>query len=167
MAAVGASSNSISICVSGNLFVSNKKLQKHTEEEAMKESLEAFMSKPVEERKQMLRNFKCTRPEHVPVIVHTNNNVEPLDSCKFSIHEDASVATLLVALRKCVGLGGHEALWVHVPTDDGGTLVSSSQIMGQLWGAYADKDDGFLHVVISKDDVFGTLPPAPHASHTC
>jgi hypothetical protein len=110
-------------------------------------------------RRTELSAFKVGRPESVPVIVRTEQGVSELETCKFAGIKDAPMIHLIKGVRKMMpGLEAHEALYLLVETKKGPVMVTGSTTFGQAWAAYGEEaEDGFLHAVACKENVFGAL----------
>jgi hypothetical protein len=120
-----------------------------------RESFSEFMAKSLTERRDSAEGFKRIHSSKVPVIVRTGKEVTPLDNCKYSIKDSLTVNALMQQLRGDVKAEPHEAYFLLVLDGLGGeVLLSASQTMGQLWQDYP-YTDGFLHVILLKENVFG------------
>jgi hypothetical protein len=127
----------------------------------VKETIDQFMQRKPSNRRCISDNFfKNNSTNNVfPVIVHAGHNVAPLAKFKFSVHEECSIASLMQVVRKSVvDVGGNEALFFLATSKDddkGPILLVGSLTVGAAYNFYSDNDDGFLHLQLHKEDVFG------------
>ena len=123
----------------------------------MRETTAFFMKRPIAQRMKMLNTFKNARKEYIPVIIHTEKDIESLSSCKYSVHEDANVHTLITTVRKSLpDILSTDAIYLLTDGNvEGSVLLSGSLLVREAWDSYPHKEDGFLHIKVCKENTFG------------
>jgi GABA(A) receptor-associated protein len=93
-------------------------------------------------------------PDRVPVIVTKNVNSKhtpDIDKKKYLVPIDLSMGQLQFVIRKRVKLSPEKALFMFVD----GLVMCNSELVHNVYYRMHDKEDGFLHIVYSCENVFG------------
>jgi GABA(A) receptor-associated protein len=94
-------------------------------------------------------------PDRIPVMVTRNklsHNTPEIDKHKYLVPSDLSMGQLMFVIRKKLNFKPEKALFLFVD----GAVVCNSEMVGIVYYRSHDAEDGFLHVVYSCENVFGT-----------
>eukprot|EP01087_Luapelamoeba_hula_P002027 TRINITY_DN117_c0_g1_i1.p2 TRINITY_DN117_c0_g1~~TRINITY_DN117_c0_g1_i1.p2 ORF type:complete len:130 (-),score=17.04 TRINITY_DN117_c0_g1_i1:651-1040(-) len=108
-----------------------------------------------EKRAGLSAKIRRAHPDRVPVIVerHAKNTTVPdIQKRKFLAPGDITVAQFVSEIRKHIQLKPEEAIWLFV---NGSALPHSAAVMSQIYEQHKD-EDGFLYIVYSGQDLFGS-----------
>jgi len=92
-------------------------------------------------------------PDRVPVYVSKKENslVNDVEKHKYLVPKDMTMGNFMYVLRKNIKLKSDQALFVFVNN----LIACNSDLIGEIYNNYYDKDDKFLHVVYSGENTFG------------
>ena len=92
-------------------------------------------------------------PDRVPVIVNKKDKskLNDLDKNKYLVPTDMTVGQFIFVLRKNIKLKPEQAIFIFINN----SLPPTAMLMGEIYGRDKDKDDGFLYVTYSDENVFG------------
>jgi GABA(A) receptor-associated protein len=93
-------------------------------------------------------------PDRVPIIVkkHDNSMTTPdIDKHKFLVPMDLTMGQFLYVIRKRIQLSAEKGLFLFI----NGEVASNNELVGMMYQRSVDKEDGFLHVIYSCENVFG------------
>jgi hypothetical protein len=88
-------------------------------------------------------------PDRIPVVVTAKNIT--ISKTKFLVPNDCTMGYLIVVLRKYTGLGPEESMITFV----GNLIPRVTETLGDIYSKHADPKDYCLHVVVTKENVFG------------
>lgn len=93
-------------------------------------------------------------PDRVPIIVTKNiysKTTPNIDKHKFLAPLDLTMGQFMFVIRKRIKLHPNMGLFLFINN----TVVCNTELVGSVYYKLHDKDDGFLHVVYSCENVFG------------
>ena len=92
-------------------------------------------------------------PDRVPVYVSKKENslVNDVEKHKYLVPKDMTMGNFMYVLRKNIKLKSDQALFVFVNN----LIACNSDLIGEIYNNYYDKDDKFLHVIYSSENTFG------------
>lgn len=93
-------------------------------------------------------------PDRVPIIVTKNihsKTTPDIDKQKFLAPLDLTMGQFMFVIRKRIKLHPNIGLFMFVNN----TVVCNTELVGSVYYNSHDKEDGFLHVVYSCENVFG------------
>jgi len=93
-------------------------------------------------------------PDRVPIIVTKNiqsKNTPDIDKHKFLAPLDLTMGQFMFVIRKRIKLHPNVGLFIFVNN----AVVCNTELIGSVYYNSHDRDDGFLHVVYSCENVFG------------
>jgi len=121
------------------------------------ENFKFCKKKSFEERQDTFRQIRSNHPNHVPLIVETNQKDIDLKKNKFIVPSDIQASQFLYTIRKHIkNLNPSEALFLLVVNENHyqTTLVPGSKTMDVIYDTY-HAQDGFLYIQLSKENTFG------------
>lgn len=113
-----------------------------------------FLSPPKKNRDEANRML-TKYPDRIPIIVSkstTSTTTPDIDKHKFLVPADLTMGQFLYVIRKRINLTPDKGLFLFI---NGGEVVQTGEIVQLTYQRAFDKEDGFLHVVYSCENVFG------------
>lgn len=107
------------------------------------------------------RRADCIRirerfPDRIPIIVEryksADSDVPHIDKAKYLVPGDLTFGQFVYVIRKRLALSSEKALFLYVKN----TLPASSKLISTLYATHADAEDGFLYVIYSSENTFGS-----------
>lgn len=113
---------------------------------------------PLNVRKELYEKIKINFPDKIPVIVQKHKKCtvsNDLSKRKFLLSPDTHFGQFVIELRKkyIENIKPSEALFWYVGEKD--TIPTFENYIGDIYNKYKDKDDGFLYVTFTNENVFG------------
>jgi len=93
-------------------------------------------------------------PDRAPIIASKNCNslnTPEIDKHKFLVPLDLTIGQFLFVIRKRLKLHPATGLFLFID----GTIACNHELIGLVYERSFDREDGFLHVVYSCENVFG------------
>ncbi len=112
-----------------------------------------MFSKPKKDRTEADR-VMSRYPDRVPILVKKNEKSKTtpdIDKHKFLVPVDLTMGQFLYVIRKRIQLSAEKGLFLFI----NGEVISNNELVGMIYQGAVDKDDGFLHVTYSCENVFG------------
>jgi len=109
------------------------------------------VAKNREEADRIMRKY----PDRIPVIVTKNKNsttTPDIDKHKYLVPVDLTIGQLQFVIRKRLHLSPEKGLFLFIDS----TAVCHSELVSSAYERDHDREDGFLHVVYSCENVFGS-----------
>jgi GABA(A) receptor-associated protein len=93
-------------------------------------------------------------PNRIPVIVEISrgNDIGDLDKQKYLVPNDLTVGQFSYIIRKRVKLPAEKAIYLTV----NGSIPTTAAMMQSIYVKHRD-DDGFLYIIISGENSFGSF----------
>ena len=107
-----------------------------------------------EEADRIMRKYQ----DRIPVIVTKNKNsttTPDIDKHKYLVPVDLTIGQLQFVIRKRLHLSPEKGLFLFIDS----TAVCHSELVSSAYERDHDREDGFLHVVYSCENVFGSENP--------
>ncbi|KAG6531355.1 autophagy-related protein 8f-like [Zingiber officinale] len=110
----------------------------------------------LEKRKAESMRIKEKYPGRVPVIVEKaeRSDVPNIDKKKYLVPVDTTLGQFVYVIRKRINLSAEKAIFMFVDN----VLPQIGTLMGHLYEEKKD-EDGFLYVVYSGENTFGSQKP--------
>lgn len=127
----------------------------------MSDSGQFQMHTPLGKRQEMCVRMKIKGnfPEMIPVICERHRQsgagTPYLTKIKFLCSGHTTVGQLLYCFRRLTQLSSQTALFVFV--NEKGTIPATSTQLNYLYDQYHNKEDGFLYLSYSSENVFGAF----------
>lgn len=102
--------------------------------------------------------IKQKYPDRAPVIcerAHSNTMYSSLDKKKFLIPTDLNCGKFTFVIRQRMKLNAEEAIYLYVDFNGSSIMVSNNELIKSIYMKYKDKEDGFLYIKYSNENVFG------------
>lgn len=103
--------------------------------------------------------IRAKYPDRVPVICEVHNKADfggetpiKLDKSKYLVPSDLTAVQFLYVIRKRLKLTPEKAAFLFV--GDKNSLLTSGQLMSEVYQEYAD-EDGFIYTWVSSENSFG------------
>lgn len=111
-------------------------------------------SVPFDKRKEEAERIRNKYPDRIPCILENSktSTLPKNDKKKFLIPNNLTMGQFVFVIRKRIKLSPDKAIFIFV--GNGGTLVSSSSIISEIYSEYKN-EDGFLYFVMSDEQTFG------------
>ena len=117
----------------------------------------SFMKKckSLEERKSESSSIIQKYPNRLPLIVTKaeKSNVNDIDKKKFLVPNDLTVGQFIYVIRKRIKAKPEQGIFVFVGKN---ILPQTSALISSVYNDHKD-EDGFLYMVYSAENTFGTL----------
>jgi len=103
-----------------------------------------FLDKPT-----MAQKLLAKYPDKIPILVHAKN-IE-ISKKKFLVSNDCTLGYFNVHLRRYTKIRAEEGMVIFIDN----TLPKMTDTVGMLYSQYANEEDHYLHIVLTKENVFG------------
>jgi GABA(A) receptor-associated protein len=110
-------------------------------------------SNSLEKRKKECTDMCMKYPDRVPVLVSRvkNSTAPQIDKQKYLVPNELTVSQFMFVVRKRIKFPQEKALFLFID----GTIPSGSTMMSALYETHKSKDDGFLRISYTEENVFG------------
>ncbi|KAJ3035538.1 ubiquitin-like protein atg8 [Rhizophlyctis rosea] len=108
---------------------------------------------PFEKRKQEAEKIRQKYPDRIPCIVEKaeKSDIATIDKKKYLVPCDLTVGQFVYVIRKRIKLSPEKAIFIFVNN----VLPPSSSLLSQVYQEHKD-EDGFLYIIYSSENTFGT-----------
>ena len=116
------------------------------------------VTNPVPKNREEVDRIMRKYPDRIPVIVTKNNNsttTPDIDKNKYLVPVDLTIGQLQFVIRKRLHLSPEKGLFLFIDS----MAVCHSELVSSAYERDHDREDGFLHVVYSCENVFGSENP--------
>lgn len=110
-------------------------------------------SKSLEKRKKECDYMRTKYPDRVPVLVSKvkNSTAPQIDKQKYLVPNELTVSQFMFVVRRRIKFPPEKALFLFVNK----SIPSGSTMMSALYETHKSKDDGFLRITYTEENVFG------------
>jgi len=113
------------------------------------EYITEFKKTPLQERIDTSNQIMQKYTNRVPIIIDCTNNIE-LDKKKYIVSIDLTVGQFLYTIKKRIKLESHESIFLLTNN----MLLNNTENISLVYSKFKAVD-GFLYIIISKENVFG------------
>lgn len=113
------------------------------------EYITEFKKTPLQERIDTSNKIMQKYTNRVPIIVDCTNDIE-IDKKKYIVSIDLTIGEFLYTIKKRIKLEPHESIFLLTNN----MLLNNTETINSVYSKFKAVD-GFLYIIISKENVFG------------
>ena len=108
----------------------------------------------VEIRKNKCKELMKKNDKQIPIILEKDSTFQYLDNYKsrYLINKDFTISQFIYLVRTKFNIPEEQAIFLSAK---GKYHLSGERIMSDIYERFKDKEDGFLYIIMSKQEIYG------------